>query len=212
MGAGEAAVVFAGTATQINDAEQLLRQEFRSLAVAREQFPMLTDWGVGDFSETVHSLGMNYLTAIGRSIGRIAVSEFPVKLAGSQSVAGETPGFVRPDVVWWGRDSRRVELIGEFERFEVNSAKRQVFNDKVRNLLLAHCVLDPGPRVLLLMLWAISGTQTPAPGEFQSLIRSGFRTPGGVRVAGLYPESRLIVATAIFTAAEGVVRLKEILQ
>lgn len=201
----------ASTTSLLNETESLLRQEFRSLAVARSQFPMLTDWGIEDFSETVHSLGMNYLTSVGRSGGRLAVSEYPVKLSSVHSRAAEAPGFVRPDVVWWNRESRRVELVGEFERYEVNSMKRQMLNDKIRNLLLAHRALDQNPRVLLLMLWALSGTQVPSVSEFQSMIRSGFRTLGGVRVAGLEPESRLVVGTAIMAASGGCLRLKEIL-
>jgi hypothetical protein len=195
----------------IDETEDLLRQEFGTLAVAREQLPMLIEWDIEDFSETVHSLGMNYLASIGKVSGRIAVSEYPVRLVSGVGSGAEGPGFVRPDVVWWDRESRRIELIGEFERYEVYAHKRQVLNDKVRNLLLAHRALGHGPRVLLLMLWALSGTQFPEIGEFQSMIRSGFRTPGGIRVAGLEADSRLVVATAILTQSAGFVRLKEIL-
>jgi hypothetical protein len=203
--------VICGAALRIDETESLLRREFLSLAVAREQFPMVTDWGVEDFSETIHSIGMNYLTSIGKTGGRLAVSEYPVRLSTAQSELAEAPAFVRPDVVWWDRQTRHIELIGEFERCEVNSMKRQVLNEKVRNLLLAHRAIGVVPRILLLMLWAVSGTQIQAVGEFQSLIRSGFRTPGGVRIAGLDPESRLVVGTAIFAEFGGCLRLKEIL-
>jgi hypothetical protein len=195
----------------IEGTESLLRREFRSLAVAREQFPMVTDWGVEDFSETIHSLGMNYLTSIGKAGGRIAVSEYPIRLFTGQSGPAEVPAFVGPDVVWWDRVSRRIQLIGEFERCEVNLVRRQALTEKVRNLLLAHRAIGVEPRILLLMLWALSGTQIQAVSEFQSLIRSGFRSPGGVRVAGLDPESRLVVGTAIFAESGGCLRLKEIL-
>ena len=195
----------------LDETELLLKREFQTLAVAREHLPMLTDWGVEDFSETVHSLGMNYLTLVGRVAGRLAVSEYPVRMTPGLGVFAEGPGFVRPDVVWWNRETRSVELIGEFERYEAYSAKRQLLNDKIRNLLLAHRALGQGPRVLLLMLWAPSGTQFQAISEFQSMIRSGFRSPGGVRVAGLEPDSRLVVASAILAESAGQVRLKEIL-
>ena len=191
-----------GAASLINETESLLRQEFRSLAVARTQFPMLTDWGIEDFSETVHSLGMNYLASIGKAVGRIAVSEYPVKVSGGT----DGPRHVRPDAVWWDATSQRIELVGEFERYEGQELK-----DKVRNLLLAHRALGEGPRLLLLMLWTLSGTQVQPTGEFQSMIRSGFRTPGGIRVAGLEADSRLLVATAILAESGGHLRLKEIL-
>lgn len=191
-----------GAAPLINETESLLRQEFRSLAVARTQFPMLTDWGIEDFSETVHSLGMNYLASIGRTGGRLALSEYPVRV----SAGLEGPRHVRPDAVWWDAASRHIELVGEFERYE-----GQELQDKVRNLLLAHRALGEGPRVLLMMLWTLSGTQVQPTVEFQSMIRSGFRTPGGIRIAGLEADSRLVVATAILVKSDGRLRLKEIL-
>lgn len=58
----------------VRQAEQALRAEFGTLALARSAFPMLTAWGVEDFSHTIHSLGCNYLTAIGREAGFWAMS------------------------------------------------------------------------------------------------------------------------------------------
>ena len=59
------------TATEIR--EQLLC-EFALLDFARAEFPMLTDWGITDESVAVHSLGYNYLAALGRHLGYWAVS------------------------------------------------------------------------------------------------------------------------------------------
>ena len=195
----------------ITAVEESVRQEFRTTAAAREELPVLSDWGVEDFSETVHSLGINYLAVVGRRTGRVAATEYPVRLRASGGTGSMAPAWVIPDVVWWDRDSRQVVLLGEFERYEPGGAKRQILQEKVRNLLLAHRELGPGSRVLVLLLWTVSGVPVQGLDDFRSLIRYGFRTPGGWNVAGLERESQLIVATAIFTAFEGRLRLKEIL-
>ena len=56
-----------------------IRNEFCSGKLRNDLFPMITKFGVRDYSETVHSIGLNYITAIGRTIeGVAAVSECPV--------------------------------------------------------------------------------------------------------------------------------------
>src|SRR6516162_3325529 len=114
--------------------EAVVRAEFADLALACSEFPMLTEWGVEDVSETVHSCGMNYLAALGRHHGRWALSEYPVTVAESP----EGGSFVRLDAVWWSRPSVRVELLAEFERYEPNLAKRSLVAEKLRHLLLSH--------------------------------------------------------------------------
>src|SRR6516162_976295 len=99
--------------------EAVVRAEFADLALACSEFPMLTDWGVEDVSETVHSCGMNYLAALGRRLGRWALSEYPVVVPGLL----EGGSFVRLDAVWWSRPAGQVELLAEFERYEPQVAK-----------------------------------------------------------------------------------------
>ena len=52
----------------IQGLKKKILEEFSSLSFIAEAFPMLTDWGVEDFSLTIHSLGCNYLSALGRSL------------------------------------------------------------------------------------------------------------------------------------------------
>src|SRR4051812_31230593 len=117
MGSREAAMT-----PSVGQTEAVLRREFADPAFARSEFPMLTDWGVEDFSETVHSCGMNYLAALGRHSGRWALSEYPIQVA--EPV--EESSFVRLDAVWWSRPSGQVELLAEFERYEPGAAKRSL--------------------------------------------------------------------------------------
>jgi hypothetical protein len=190
----------------IAQTEAVLRQEFGSLTFARTEFPMLTDWGIEDFSETVHSFGMNYLAALGRHAGRWAVSEFPVQTQGL-----EEDGFVRLDAVWWSRPSGQVELLAEFERYEPGVAKWAGIVEKARHLLLCHREMPAGPRLLLLMVWSLSGRVPARLEEVRKLARTGYRSAGNRCVAGVGPESRFLVATPVFVKGEGRLRLREVL-
>jgi hypothetical protein len=90
-------------------AETALREEFQSLTVAKGELPPLTDWGVEDFSETVHSLGIHYLALVGQRAGWIATPEYPVRLTLPSGQLADGPGFVKPDVIWWDRESRQAD-------------------------------------------------------------------------------------------------------
>ena len=58
---------------------QAIREEMKTGEIRKRFFPMMTDFGVRDYSETVHTMGLNYLTAIGRTISdTTAISECPV--------------------------------------------------------------------------------------------------------------------------------------
>ena len=180
--------------TGVREIERTLRSEFESLSFARSQFPMLTDWGVEDFSVTIHSLGCNYLSALGRKHGCWAMSEYPVRVA-----PGAIGYSVRPDVAWWADPTGAVALLGEFERFEPG---RRNLIGKARNLLRAHHELGDQPRVLLLMTWAIAGTDLRGLDEVRAVSYDGFRTSDGLVVPGLGAESRFVLVTAVFGGPE----------
>ncbi len=182
----------------------MLRTEFRSLAVARAAFPMLTAWGMEDFSHTIHSLGCNYLAAIGREAGFWAMSEYPVRVP-SASGAGRS---VRPDVAWWRRPSGEAVLLGEFERAEARKPGKLL--DKARNLLWAHHALRERSRLLLLVGWALAGTDLGDLSEVRAVMANGFRAPDGTPVRGLGPGSAFLLATAVFGDVDGRRRLLEV--
>ncbi len=103
-----------------------------------DAFPMLTDWGVEDFSLLIHSLGCNYLSALGRSFDFWSMSEYPVRLKTGKS------GSIRPDTVWWTKPEKDVALLGEFERFEPSNKQKII--EKARNLIKAHYEIGESPR------------------------------------------------------------------
>ena len=186
VGAWETAVTMVA-----RDIERALRAEFEALVFAKSAFPMLTAWGVEDFSVTIHSLGCNYLSALGRELGFLAISEYPVRVT-----AGANACSVRPDVAWWSQPNPHVVLLGEFERYDPRQQRKLV--GKARNLLRAHHELGDRSRVLLLMTWAFVGTDLRGLDEVRAVAHDGCRTSDGLVVTGLGAESTFIVATAVF--------------
>lgn len=180
--------------------ETRIRNEFQSLEFVRESFPMLTNWGVEDFSVTIHSLGCNYLSALGRSLGFWSMSEYPVKVTQGTAIS------IRPDVVWWGKPNGSVSLIGEFERFE--PGKKQKLIDKARNLLQAHHELGEDSRILLLLTWTLAGVDRGGLDEIRAIAHNGFKTNSGHIVPGIGCQSSFIVAVAVFSHHQGSVKLQ----
>lgn len=175
---------------RIRHIEAEIRSEFAHLAFAGSEFPMLTRWGVPDFSQTIHSLGCNYLAALGRHLNCLACTEYPIRLPGNQESRS-----VRADIAWWDRETEYPLLIGEFERCEPGKAGPGLAA-KARNLLYAHRVLPPGPRVLLLMGWKQTGTPTGDLTAVKGPVCDGFCPPGGMPLRGLGPDSRFILVIA----------------
>ena len=183
-------------ATQIPIA---LRREFTTLEFARAEFPMLTTWGVRDESVSVHSLGFNYLAALGRHLGFWAATEFPIRV-------GNT--FIRPDFVWWSKEDRQVKLIGEFERFESGQQAKLV--EKARNLLLSYESLDHAPAAMVLVPWTLAGTELAGNSAARAVAYDGFRNQNGKMIAGVGRDATFVLAHAIFGRSEECVRLLEV--
>jgi hypothetical protein len=186
---------------------QVLREkiveEFQTLAFAKEAFPMMIDWGTEDFSLTIHSLGCNYLSALGRHLGFWAMSEYPVRI-----IRKGTGEALRPDVVWWSKPQGHAMLIGEFERYDPSQPHKLL--NKAQHLLHVHRELGQNPRVLLLMTWALLGTDLNVLQKARSIGHDGFRTPRGVVVSGIGGKSIFVVAAAVFGRSENMLKLQRI--
>lgn len=176
-----------------------LSREFATLEFAREEFPMLTSWGVKDESICVHSLGFNYLAALGRRLGFWAATEYAIRVGKS---------FVRPDVVWWSRSDGRVALIGEFERFESGQNAKLV--DKSKNLMLSYEALGRTPPALLLVPWTLAGTDISGTHSARGVAHDGFRADDGRLIHGVGTDATFLLAHAIFGQSAGLLRLLEV--
>lgn len=180
-----------------------LQEEFRTLAFAHAEFPMLMRWGIEDFSQTIHSLGCNYLAGLGRQLGHWAITEYPIRIDGCGEIQS-----VRTDVAWWDKSNEQVVLIGEFERCE--PGKPEKLAAKARSLLHAHRTLPHTPRVLLLVGWKMSGARVGDLNEMRSVLVSGFQAPGRRPVEGLGGQSSFVLAVADFVEAQGMVKLRRV--
>jgi hypothetical protein len=149
-----------------------LLAELRDLAIAREEFPMWSSWGVEDESSTVHSLGMTYLTMIGQRLGLASCCEYPVD------------GYrVRADSVWWDKGTHSPVALFEFERFKGGSELEK----KAKNLLRAYHALDNRPKLLGLVFWTKA---------FYPLSHTGLRGLWSIFERGYLDDDRRPIAPA----------------
>ena len=151
----------------------LLWDEFQQLRLAREHFPMWTEWGIEDAYTAVHSLGLSYLVTVGQALGLAACAEFPVDPK------------VRSDGIWWDKVTRQSVAVFEFERFKDGSELRS----KVQNLLFAYHRLNRQPRLLALIYWTKNfyPLGDHVTNELWNIVIQGYRTSNGQTIPGADP-------------------------
>jgi hypothetical protein len=156
-----------------------IRNEFKTGALRLEMFPMLTTFGIKDYSETVHTHGLNYITAIGRTIeGVTAISECPVSPEGFERE-------IRPDSIWYSKKDNTPLLISEFERFEQTRSKNKMLRKKIENLLIAYTQMGRTLPVILLVYWSYTASTPVDIAEYLSILDNGFKLKGGLSVPGI---------------------------
>jgi len=173
------------TATDIT---QALDEEFRTLSFLRDSFPMLTDWAVRDESVLIHSLGCNYLAALGRHLGFWAINECPFRVTGGNTI--------RPDAVWWKKDDRQVMFLAEFERYQAGQDAKLAA--KAKNLVETYAAINPKPVVALLLTWVFAGTDLKGARAAGTVAYNGFAGTGNSWIGGMGGEHRFLHYFAIF--------------
>lgn len=183
-----------------NEVIAFIKNELESGKIRKDMFPMMTEFGVRDYSETVHSLGLNYITEVGRHInGVAAVSEYPVYAYGDvqknhykESVAEEAVNYsvnnceaVRPDSIWFSKVDNKPVLICEFERYEKNRKKDNKLREKIQNLLIAYHQMGGDIPVILFIYWSYSAVNAAEINEYVSILDTGFKQPNGKIVHGI---------------------------
>lgn len=184
-----------------NNIIKVIREEFQSGKIRDELFPMMTTFGVRDYSETVHSLGLNYITAIGRTIDEIAaVSEcsvYPYEsiyhesdmiAESSSSYYGEKKtkdAEIRPDSIWYSRKDNSPILISEFERYEKNRTKNKKLKEKIQNLLIAYHQLGGKVPVILFVYWSYVSVTPGDMSDVISILDKGFTLPNKKFISGI---------------------------
>lgn len=177
-----------------------IREEFSCGKIRDELFPMFTTFGVRDYSETVHTMGLNYITAIGRSIeGVTAISECPVYPYSSMynkynfDVVAESSGEykfsnepeVRPDSIWYSKVDNRPLLVSEFERYENSRQKNNKLEEKIQNLLISYHQLGGDIPLILFVYWTYSKVTPGDISKYISIFDEGFIMKNGKRVVGI---------------------------
>lgn len=180
-----------------NEIISFIKNEFKNGKIRDNMFPMMTKFGVRDYSETVHSLGLNYITAIGRQIeGISAISECPVYPNKNYSnhnfvAAEESEGYnekiseVRPDSIWFLKESNEPILICEFERYEKGKRKDLKIKEKIENLLIAYHQLGGNVPLILFVYWSYSTENPKYINECISILDNGFRKNNGAYIPGI---------------------------
>jgi hypothetical protein len=179
---------------------QGIREELETGEIRRRLFPMMTDFGVRDYSETIHTMGLNYLTAIGRTIkDTTAISECPVyplekesKLHDAVKIAESYGEFrtskvpeLRPDSIWYSIKDNQPLLLCEFERYDKSRLKNKKLEEKIQNLLIAYHQLGGNVPLILFVYWTYPKV---TPGDISNYIRifdDGFIMSNGTRVYGI---------------------------
>lgn len=180
-----------------NNIISFIKEEFKVGSIRNEMFPMMTKFGVRDYSETVHSLGLNYITAIGRCIeGVAAISECPVYphkdndvynecVAEEAESYGEKVSEVRPDSIWFLKENNNPILLCEFERYEKNKRKDLKIKEKIENLLISYHQLGGNVPIILFVYWSYATENPKYIEECISILDNGFRKSNGMYTPGI---------------------------
>ncbi len=160
-------------------------QEFNSGQIRDMWFPMLSVSGLKDYSETIHSTGLNYITQIGRQLeGYTAISECPV-YPDNHNFDHSVTREVRPDSIWYKKDGLKPVLVSEFERFDNSRAKNDKLREKIENLLIAYHQLGGELPIILFVYWSYSGIVPKDIEKYISIFDEGFRLPNGTYINGI---------------------------
>lgn len=174
-----------------------IKDEFKHGKIRNEIFPMMTKFGVRDYSETVHTLGLNYITAIGRCIeGITSISECPVYPYSDKNQLGEMVAEsqdsyitkvseVRPDSIWYSKEDNSPILICEFERYEKNIRKDLKIKEKIENLLIAYHQLGGDIPIILFVYWSYAGKNPGDIADYISILDKGFKRNTGSYIPGI---------------------------
>lgn len=173
-----------------------IKNEFKVGKIRKELFPMMTEFGIRDYSETVHTVGLNYITAIGRYVkGVTSLSECPVypyinkgmdqRIAEKSANYGYKINEVRPDSIWYTKKDNTPILICEFERYEKGRRKDLKVKEKIENLLIAYHQLGGNVPVILFVYWSYAGDNPGDIDEYISILDNGFKRNDGDHIPGI---------------------------
>ena len=104
-----------------------------------------------------------------------------------------------------GKGARNIILLGEFERLDPSNKDKVV--EKAKNLIQAHYELGDRPRILILMVWTMVGTDLDFLKSVQNIANEGFRTNQGKLIPGIGFPNTFMVPAAVFGVSKRLHRL-----
>lgn len=167
--------------------KQSLITEMDQGIIRSRDFPMMVKQGMRDYSETVHSVGLNYITQIGRSMDDIvALSECPVYSGDEGDYAARVTREIRPDSIWFERKTMAPVLVAEFERYASNQLKNRKLQEKIENLLIAYRQLGGQVPMILFVYWTYNdGTIASDIDQYIGILDRGFHLKNGQWIPGI---------------------------
>lgn len=179
-------------------AEAYLRQELKTGRLRRQLFPMLTGFGISDYQDTVRTMGLNYLTEIGRRVMNLtAISEYPIFPQGKYNARDYRE--VSLGSVWLERSTNQPFLLAEFERFDEAPGQMALLRERVENLIIGYHQLGGHPAMVLLVFWTYLGTNTNRVKLLLKFLEQGFSLSNHSLVPGLSEPTRLLIYHCLAT-------------
>lgn len=183
-----------------------IRDEVRTLALARQHLSLWTERGLPDYSCSLHSAGTTYWNTLGAMLDFDAIVEMPAPQIGPFAFAGDD---VRSDSLWFDRSGHHPIVVVEFERYTRQTDQLKL-SGKVDNLLLAYHRWDQQPQVLVLSYWTKGLAALPNHEVLRQRVSQGFTTSAQERVDGARGCELLFFQTVLSESEFGRWRLSEI--
>lgn len=186
----------------------VIRDELRTLAVARRYFPTWFTAGWPDESCNLHSVGVSFWTTLGQHCGFEAISEIPAPPLGAFAFAGSD---VRSDSAWSPSGTWKPRLLVEFERY-AGEADALKLRGKMQNLILAQHRWGSTAELLILAYWTRGLASLPEHDDLRRIARHGFETRERHRVDGITSGDVLFIQFVHEPLASGRWRLQQAIE
>lgn len=185
-----------------------IREEARTLTIAKQRLPIWTGQGLDDYSCTLHSTGSTYWNTMGADLGYVSITEMPAPQKGPCAFVGDD---VRSDSLWFDAGEHRPIVVVEFERYTRRSDENKLVS-KVDNLLLAYHRWGMMPRVLVLAYWTRGLATLPDHASLRRRVKQGFVTPAKERVEAAVDCELLFFQTVVAETDTGQWRLSQVVE
>ena len=172
-----------------------------SLEFIERNYPALSSWGIRDEDVLVHSLGCNAWNALGSDLGFMAVTECPAPMSHGADI--------RSDSAWFNRQTRKPEVLIEFERFDGTDRGQKKIDEKLCNLMESAARWGDAPTVLILSTWSKGVVSAPNKDALSQRCRQGFKSAVGAQIPAVHKAAVLFSRFIFQIEGSGALLLKQ---